>query len=943
MKKESPNRRKTKLRFVAFALALSALATLATARVLHPSASPVVPAAQAPTEEAQKRLWSDPTTFQMLSGAAQSILEAKFGKRFEGGVKPVLPVTGPQQQPGTSPNVKGSEDSVLSALANAAVNDVTADTTAQRTQSETTIVLGSGNNVIAGFNDSGSFVNGAQKFTGYATSSDSGSSWTDRGTLPTNVNGDAGDPVLARNTGTGRIYLVTLNFTGAGLRLFRSDDNGATFGAPVNPGPGVAANDELDKEWITVDNFAGSGNGNVYCLVRNFAGGSNTGGVFLFNSTDNGDTWGPSGGNLIASAGSFNVQGAFVAVGPDHSVYAFWLDQSAGSGTPNILKVRRSTDQGVTFGAAATIATLNTTGVNGSLGSVGGFRTNAFCHAAVNPVNGNVYVVYNDINAPAPTDNGDVYLRQSTDQGATWAPATKINTDATTNLNWSPTLAVTPDGSKVGVFWYDRRRDPANSKIESWGRIGSISGAAVTFGFDFCVSNASFPAVFGQDPVVNGTYMGDYDMAVADNSFFYTTWGDNRLASAPDVRFAKIPVAGPGPEIAFSSSAISGGNGDGVIQPDECNNLTISISNCGSAAATGISATLATSTPGVTVLDATQPYADLSPGASGSNSIPFRLSTSPGFVCGTTINLTLTVNYTGGPDIIAFSLPTGSQNYVFTSSNGNSIVPGVTDIGNHGDDVVTNIALPFPYDFYGTTFNSANVSSNGTLQFVSASTAFSNACLPTSTMNMLISAHWDDLRTDLVAGNGIFTSTSGVAPNRIFNIEWRTIYFSNNAQIANFEVRIYEGQRRFDLIYGQVDQGGSGATVGVQKDTGSAFTQFLCNSSGLTAGLQLAFTLPSCAAGPGACPTCVSPDTTPPAIICPATINVTTKGNKCVPVTFAPTAFDECPGTVTVGCTPASGFCFPLGTTVVNCTATDASGNVSNCSFNVTVTKRRGQ
>jgi len=37
---------------------------------------------------------------------------------------------------------------------------------------------------------------------------------------------------------------------------------------------------------------------------------------------------------------------------------------------------------------------------------------------------------------------------------------------------------------------------------------------------------------------------------VADNSYFYTTWGDNRLGNAfhanqPDVRFAKIPVTGP--------------------------------------------------------------------------------------------------------------------------------------------------------------------------------------------------------------------------------------------------------------------------------------------------------------------------------------------------------------------------------------------------------------
>jgi hypothetical protein len=45
--------------------------------------------------------------------------------------------------------------------------------------------------------------------------------------------------------------------------------------------------------------------------------------------------------------------------------------------------------------------------------------------------------------------------------------------------------------------------------------------------------------------------MGDYDSASADNSYFYTTWGDNRLpdannaaiANQPDVRFARIPVS----------------------------------------------------------------------------------------------------------------------------------------------------------------------------------------------------------------------------------------------------------------------------------------------------------------------------------------------------------------------------------------------------------------
>jgi hypothetical protein len=36
-------------------------------------------------------------------------------------------------------------------------------------------------------------------------------------------------------------------------------------------------------------------------------------------------------------------------------------------------------------------------------------------------------------------------------------------------------------------------------------------------------------------------------------------------------------------------------------------------------------------------------------------------------------------------------------------------------------------------------------------------------------------------------------------------------------------------------------------------------------------------------------------------------------------------------------CVPPSGSFFPRGTTLVNCTATDATGNQSNCQFPVTV------
>src|SRR5207247_3388319 len=51
-----------------------------------------------------------------------------------------------------------------------------------------------------------------------------------------------------------------------------------------------------------------------------------------------------------------------------------------------------------------------------------------------------------------------------------------------------------------------------------------------------------------------------------------------------------------------------------------------------------------------------------------------------------------------------------------------------------------------------------------------------------------------------------------------------------------------------------------------------------------------------------------------------------------------PTATDNCDATVTVSCLPASGSTFNKGTTTVNCSATDSSGNIGTCSFTVTVT-----
>jgi hypothetical protein len=112
-------------------------------------------------------------------------------------------------------------------------------------------------------------------------------------------------------------------------------------------------------------------------VVRDFGSGN---GIYLSRSTDHGDTFGPSGGVPIVSAGSGNVQGAWVAVGPDHAVYASWYQSDNVTGTNGRIMMLKSTDQGQTFGSPVLITNLRVVGINGDLG-LGGFRSNAFAQS----------------------------------------------------------------------------------------------------------------------------------------------------------------------------------------------------------------------------------------------------------------------------------------------------------------------------------------------------------------------------------------------------------------------------------------------------------------------------------------------------------------------------------------------------------------------------------
>ncbi len=329
-----------------------------------------------------------------------------------------------------------------------------------------------------------------------------------------------------------------------GVNVFRSADGGHSWSSPVIGIPDIPGTYAiLDKDWITVDNTTGPGQGTVYVAATQLNGAQY--GIYVGTSTDGGATFTETEAVPVSLKADLQVQGADLVVTPDHALHLFYWQQNDITGA-NASIQEAVLSPGHKWGPSKTVVAQAVANTNDDLGLNGGFRTNTFPQAAVNPVNGDIYLVYGDV-GKAAGDKADAYFIENSGHG--WSSPLRLNDDTAANDQWFPALAVSPDGSHVGVSWYDRRLDPANSLIDRYGVIGSISGHVVSWGNNFRITTQSFPVVIGQDPVIASTYMGDYDTAAADNGFFYVSFASNQNADAthvhqPDVFLAKLTWSG---------------------------------------------------------------------------------------------------------------------------------------------------------------------------------------------------------------------------------------------------------------------------------------------------------------------------------------------------------------------------------------------------------------
>lgn len=358
-------------------------------------------------------------------------------------------------------------------------------------------------------------------------------------------------------------------------------------------------------------------------------------------------------------------------------------------------------------------------------------------------------------------------------------------------------------------------------------------------------------------------------------------------ADATDQHFALVVANGSVSAVPAAALVPQPANvitGDSVIEPNECNRLDVPFTNAGDAAATGVTAMLSTTTPGVSVTVANAAYPNIAAGATAQNLTSFQVSTDNTLACLTNADFTLTVNFAGGasPAVYNFSLPVGQpggSNYSFASSSGAAISPGGSLVaGSTADDAVVDLAAPFAFSVYGTGVAAGTNIRLGTNGFIriepagSTLAAAGNVALPSSGSGSfpanlpVLMPYWDDLDMTpaVTAGGGIYTEVTGSPGSRTLKIEWRARRWVAGQPLGavdtNFAVYFHEGSGNFEYVYALTgtgpNAGGASATVGVQAAAaGSVFTQYSSGTASLSAGqmLSAAIAPPACTPGNGAC------------------------------------------------------------------------------------------
>ena len=421
---------------------------------------------------------------------------------------------------------------------------------------------------VAGAND---YVSGG---VAIMYTSDGGRTWSTTRVspvfTPTSDVCNGGDPAIAYSSRDHVFYLAQLCFFRelpySEIHVFVSRDNGATW-TPGRSSAIAASNYDRstgetdlnsfnDKEYITVDNYPLSPwYGRVYVTYTRFHiaedGSSDTCPIKL-SYTDSVPAQDPSltvwqhtdvvpdvpgADGLGFSANQFSVP----VVEKSGALDVAYALEECNTGLDHGLRLRRSTDGGVSFGTGSRVDKPGLWADNPSRSDLiphTSFRTPNTVSLAYSPVTGTLAYVYT--NYIRGKGNGDVQVSLSHDHGATWSDPITLATGPrgrpARHNQFFPWIASDENGRFVAI-WHDRRQDPANHDIGTWEAWSTDDGKTWS---DFPIASELWDPDLGF--FKSGAFIGDYNGLAVNKRVIYAAWTDGRNNSIKETGIGETDV-----------------------------------------------------------------------------------------------------------------------------------------------------------------------------------------------------------------------------------------------------------------------------------------------------------------------------------------------------------------------------------------------------------------
>jgi hypothetical protein len=146
------------------------------------------------------------------------------------------------------------------------------------------------------------------------------------------------------------------------------------------------------------------------------------------------------------------------------------------------------------------------------------------------------------------SDNTDIHVRYSDDEGATWSAAVRVNDDATANSQFLPKISLDPTSGHIAVTWYDARLDLGSGDSGDTDGLpndnAQLWGAFSTDGQTFTPNLPVSAGTSNSHDSLNSIDYGDYSGLSFYAGVAHPAWSDNSNSTGdnPDGTLHKLDI-----------------------------------------------------------------------------------------------------------------------------------------------------------------------------------------------------------------------------------------------------------------------------------------------------------------------------------------------------------------------------------------------------------------